>query len=98
MKQWIAAAALLLVTGCGAGGGNQTNNAEPPRAGQTSELTQASSISNAGSGTVSIHQAPGDGFGWFEWILRDRAPANDASRQGNGAGGQGTGTGAGTGT
>jgi len=89
MKKWIAAAVLLLVTGCAANDGNQANDPAAQGTGQPSGLSQASSISNTGAGTVSIHQAPSDGFGWFDWILRDRAPANNTA--GQGGGGQGTG-------
>jgi len=98
MKKWIVAAAMLLVAGCAANGDNQANDSQARNGGQASELTQASSISNTGSGTVSVHQAPGDGFGWFDWILREQAPANDTAGRGGNAGGTGTTTNPNTGT
>ncbi len=85
MKPWLAVTVLLLLaTGCAANDTPAPDESDQAGNTRTSNLSQASSISNMGTGTVSIHQAAGDRVHWLDWFRRAQSPADQsAGRQGN---------------
>lgn len=86
MKLWLAAIVLLLLLATGCAADNTPAKDESDQAGnaRSSNLSQASSISNMGTGTVSIHQAAGDRVHWLDWFRRAQSPVDQsAGQQGN---------------
>ncbi len=83
MKLWLAAIVLLLLLATGCAADNTPAQDESDQAGntQSSNLSQASSISNMGTGTVSIHQASGDRVHWLDWFRRAQSPVDQSAGQ-----------------